>query len=89
MPANPRVRRAKIKNIARKSIENGEDCGSIPESMRRHLAMQVMDSGKPFLPHGMTGAAMGLWGNPALSLNTDTTGGKVGMYMATVALELY
>lgn len=57
--------------------------------MRRHLAMQVMDSGKPFLPHGMTGAAMGLWGNPALSLNTDTTGGKVGMYMATVALELY
>lgn len=88
MPANLRIRRAKIKNIARKSIENGEDCGSIPESMRRHLAMQVMDSGKPFLPHGMTGA-MGHWGNPALSLNTDTTGGKVGMYIAMIALELY
>jgi len=36
-------RRAKIKLMAKKSIETGEDSdGKIPESMRRHLALQVM-----------------------------------------------
>jgi hypothetical protein len=39
-------RRAKIKNIAKKSIENGDDCNDIPESMRRYLAQQAMESGK-------------------------------------------
>jgi hypothetical protein len=34
------IRRAKIKMIAKKSIETGEDCDSIPESMRQYLAMQ-------------------------------------------------
>lgn len=40
-------RRAKIKNIVKKSIENGEDTNDIPESMRRYLAMQAMETGKP------------------------------------------
>jgi hypothetical protein len=44
--ANSR-RRAKIKLLAKKSIETGEDCDSIPESMRQYLAIQAMDSGKP------------------------------------------
>ncbi|KAL1969266.1 hypothetical protein VTN77DRAFT_9458 [Rasamsonia byssochlamydoides] len=39
-------RRAKIKMIAKKSIETGEDCDSIPESMRQYLAMQF-DPNKP------------------------------------------
>jgi hypothetical protein len=32
--------------IAKKSIETGEDCDSIPESMRQYLAMQF-DPNKP------------------------------------------
>ena len=40
-------RRAKIKNIAKKSIESGEDCNEIPDSMRRYLAIQAAESGNP------------------------------------------
>jgi Homeodomain len=40
-------RRAKIKNMVKKSIENGEDSTEIPESMRRYLAMQAIETGKP------------------------------------------
>ncbi|RDW94718.1 putative homeobox protein HOY1 [Coleophoma crateriformis] len=40
-------RRAKIKLLAKKSIETGEDCDNIPESMRNYLAIQAMESGKP------------------------------------------
>ena len=29
-----------------KSIENGDDCNDIPESMRRYVALQAMESGK-------------------------------------------
>ncbi|KAJ4288254.1 Transcription elongation factor SPT4 [Collariella sp. IMI 366227] len=39
-------RRAKIKMMAKKSLENGEDMDTIPESMRQYLAMQAMESGK-------------------------------------------
>ncbi|KAL3475641.1 hypothetical protein BJX99DRAFT_156374 [Aspergillus californicus] len=39
-------RRAKIKMLAKKSIETGEGCDSIPESMRQYLAMQF-DPSKP------------------------------------------
>ncbi|KAJ3473450.1 hypothetical protein NLG97_g10301 [Lecanicillium saksenae] len=39
-------RRAKIKLLAKKSLETGEDIDSIPESMRAYLAMQAMESGK-------------------------------------------
>ncbi|KAL4891052.1 hypothetical protein BDV59DRAFT_73425 [Aspergillus ambiguus] len=39
-------RRAKIKMLAKKSIETGEGCDSIPESMRQYLAMQF-DPNKP------------------------------------------
>ncbi|KAL2163002.1 hypothetical protein VTH06DRAFT_6838 [Thermothelomyces fergusii] len=61
-------RRAKIKMLAKKSLENGEDMDSIPESMRQYLAMQAMESGKsipgffgrndlmmPYGHHGMPG----------------------------------
>ncbi|KAL2168736.1 hypothetical protein VTG60DRAFT_6907 [Thermothelomyces hinnuleus] len=60
-------RRAKIKMLAKKSLENGEDMDSIPESMRQYLAMQAMESGKsipvffgrnglmPYGQHGMAG----------------------------------
>ncbi|KAI1813762.1 homeobox domain-containing protein [Poronia punctata] len=39
-------RRAKIKLLAKKSLESGEDIDSIPESMRTYLAMQAMEPGK-------------------------------------------
>ncbi len=42
----PNIRRAKIKLLAKKSIETGEDCDAIPESMRQYLAIQAMESGK-------------------------------------------
>lgn len=65
--------------MARKSIENGEDCESIPESMRRHLAMQAMESGKPFFPNMMgAGAGFGSFGNGGIGLAQDSTTGKVG-----------
>ncbi|KAL9603080.1 MAG: hypothetical protein Q9219_001444 [cf. Caloplaca sp. 3 TL-2023] len=40
-------RRAKIKLLAKKSIETGEDCDSIPDSMRAYLVMQELQNGKP------------------------------------------
>jgi hypothetical protein len=50
-------RRAKIKLLAKKSLETGEDIDSIPESMRTYLAMQAMESGK-----GLGGAYLGRTG---------------------------
>lgn len=52
--------RAKIKMLAKKSLESGEDMDSIPESMRQYLAMQAMESGKG-IP-GFFGARTGLLG---------------------------
>ncbi|KAI0403705.1 homeobox domain-containing protein [Xylaria palmicola] len=50
-------RRAKIKLLAKKSLESGEDIDSIPESMRAYLAMQAIESGK-----GLGGPYMGRTG---------------------------
>lgn len=51
-------RRAKIKNLAKKSLETGEDIDSIPESMRNYLAMQAFETGKgiggSFLGRGLS-----------------------------------
>lgn len=65
--------RAKIKLLAKKSLESGEDMDSIPESMRQYLAMQAMESGKglgyfgrtgllPYGHQGMLGAEQGAQG---------------------------
>jgi hypothetical protein len=77
-PANPCVRRAKIKNIAKKSIESGEDCDGIPESMRRYLAMQAMESGKGIGREllARNGSLTGFGGN-SMFLNTDSNSSKV------------
>lgn len=57
-------RRAKIKLLAKKSIETGEDCDAIPDSMRHYLAVQAMESGKPLGPglHLRTGVGLGTYG---------------------------
>lgn len=69
--------------IAKKSIDNGDDCDSIPESMRQLLAMQALESGKPFARHllGRPQGPMTQYGSGGMLLNGDPNGnGKVGMY---------
>lgn len=53
-------RRAKIKLLAKKSIETGEDCEAIPESMRQYLALQAMESGRPIARniHGLDASSL-------------------------------
>ncbi|KAF2838181.1 hypothetical protein M501DRAFT_936427 [Patellaria atrata CBS 101060] len=67
-------RRAKIKNIAKKSIENGDEIDGIPESMRRYLALQAMESGKPL--GGSFGRNVAAYGSGML-LNTENSSSKV------------
>jgi predicted RNase H-like nuclease (RuvC/YqgF family) len=74
-------RRAKIKLLAKKSLETGEDIDSIPESMRAYLAMQAMESGK-----GLGGSYLGRtgllpFGHGNMMLGGDQGGqGKVCEY---------
>ncbi|KGO69677.1 Homeodomain [Penicillium italicum] len=67
-------RRAKIKMLAKKSIETGEGCDSIPESVRHYLAMQF-DPNKPGArdPFGRAGA----YGPPSMYANETNPSGKV------------
>ena len=79
-------RRAKIKLIAKKSIENGEDCNDIPESMRQYLALQAIESGKPLVRGfpGRPGGPMAAYGNGGMLLGADSSNpGKVGKYTYT------
>lgn len=74
-------RRAKIKLLAKKSIETGEDCDAIPESMRIYLANQAIESGKPlgreFL--GRSPSHMSAYGNGGMMMNPDSSqAGKIG-----------
>ncbi|KAL8842133.1 MAG: hypothetical protein Q9176_002825 [Flavoplaca citrina] len=75
-------RRAKIKLLAKKSIETGEDCDSIPESMRAYLAMQEFQSGKPnardfYGPLSRAPATMNAYGGGMLMNADSTSPGKV------------
>ncbi|KAI4132642.1 MAG: hypothetical protein LQ338_000582 [Usnochroma carphineum] len=75
-------RRAKIKLLAKKSIETGEDCDSIPESMRAYLAMQEFQNGKPsardfYGPLGRIPGPLNTYGG-AMLMNADSSSpGKV------------
>lgn len=40
------TRRAKIKLLAKRSLETGEECDAIPDSMRQYLAFQAMESSR-------------------------------------------
>ncbi|WEW61722.1 hypothetical protein PRK78_007216 [Emydomyces testavorans] len=63
-------RRAKIKMIAKRGIETGEDCDSVPESMRQYLALHWDPSKSRSLFNRGYGS-----GDPMLS--TPTSSGKV------------
>ncbi|MCJ1363591.1 Transcription elongation factor SPT4 [Acarospora aff. strigata] len=67
-------RRAKIKLLAKKSIETGEDCDAIPDSMRQYLAIQAMESGKPFARSFLArpGGPMTGYGNHGLPFNAES-----------------
>jgi len=68
--------RAKIKMMAKKSLETGEDINDMPGSMRQYLHLQAMESGKSF---GYFGGRAGLmpYGHQA-ALGGDQGGqGKV------------
>ena len=69
--------------LAKKSIETGEDCDMIPESMRQYLAQQAMESGKPLPPH-LLSRPLANYGSGNMLLNADPNGtGKVGTFRAT------
>lgn len=65
-------RRAKIKLIAKKSIETGEDYDLIPESMRQYL-MQT-ESGKGL------GLDRGMGYNNNMLMTPEPSSGKIGMF---------
>jgi len=72
--------------IAKKSIETGEDCDNLPDSMRHMLAMQALESGKPFPRHllGRIGGPMAQFGSGGMMLNGEIGGsGKVGMQLSS------
>lgn len=71
--ANMERSRAKIKLIAKKSLETGEDIDSIPESMRAYLAMQAMETGK-----GLGGTYLGRTGLMPFGHNGMLLGGESG-----------
>lgn len=63
--------------LAKKSIETGEGCDSIPESMRHYLAMQFDPSKSG--SRDSFGRAAG-YGAPGMYANEVNPSGKVGMY---------
>ncbi|KAI9813569.1 MAG: hypothetical protein M1826_002482 [Phylliscum demangeonii] len=69
-------RRAKIKLLAKKSIETGEECDAIPDSMRQYLAMQAGESGKP-LAHTLPirpGPGMSPFGDAEMAMGAEASG---------------
>ena len=66
--------------MAKKSIETGEECDLIPESMRRYLALQALESGKSFVRGNMLNGDLTAYGSGTL-LDTDSSASKVSKYL--------
>lgn len=71
-------RRAKIKLLAKKGIEGGEDIDNIPESMRQYLAMQAMESGKPMGGQYIGRGGLTPYGAGNMMVGDSAPQGKVG-----------
>jgi hypothetical protein len=79
------IRRAKIKLLAKKSIETGEDCDAIPESMRQYLSLQPMEAGKSLGGNFLGRSGMVPYGSGAMLMGGDGgPQGKVGMMVDSV-----
>lgn len=77
-------RRAKIKLLAKKSIETGEDCDAIPESMRQYLAIQAMESGKSLGGNFLGRSGLMPYGGSAMMMGGDPNQqGKVGRFSSS------
>ena len=76
--ANIGIRRAKIKLLAKKSIESGEDCDGIPESMRQYLALQAMESGKSLGGNFLGRSGLIHYGSGQMTMGEQGHQGKVG-----------
>lgn len=65
--------------MAKKSMETGEECDAIPDSMRHYLAMQAMESGKGFA-RGFAGdrPRMSAYGNGLYLAPEPSSQGKIG-----------
>ncbi len=83
----PPPSRAKIKMMAKKSLESGEDMDSIPESMRQYLAMQAMESGKS-IPGFFGRAGLMSYGQQGLVGGEQSGPGKVCKWPAGMASRI-
>ena len=78
--------------IAKKGIDVGDDGDSIPESMRQLLAMQAMESGRPFPRQlmGRPGGPVAQYGGGSMLMGADPNGtGKVGRWRIHFHLDFY
>ncbi|MCJ1403990.1 hypothetical protein MMC11_007214 [Xylographa trunciseda] len=68
-------RRAKIKLLAKKSIESGEDCDQIPESYRNYLTHQALELGKPLARNFLAQSAggTGSYGNGGMFMGGESS----------------
>lgn len=78
-------KRAKIKLLAKKSIETGEDCDAIPESMRQYLANQALESGKPLATEFLTrsGTQSSTYGSGGMCFGDPAQTGKIVIHHFT------
>ena len=86
----PPLRRAKIKHLAKKTLETGEDCESVPECVRQYLAMQVIESGKAF-PRGFMGdrsRSLSAYGTGNMLTPEPSPQGKIGTLCAEPVIGL-
>jgi hypothetical protein len=78
---NNACRRAKIKLMAKKSIETGESC-EIPEAMRQYLAIQEMESGKSLGGNFLGRGGLMPYGSGNMLMGGDHgPQGKVGKFL--------
>ncbi|KAG5976493.1 hypothetical protein E4U55_007304 [Claviceps digitariae] len=76
-------RRAKIKLLAKRSLETGEDIDSIPESMRAYLAMQAMETGKGLAGNYLGRSGLMSYGHNGMLLGAESGQGKVLIHHLT------
>ncbi|KAI9687772.1 MAG: hypothetical protein M1822_001852 [Bathelium mastoideum] len=83
-------RRAKIKTLAKRSIETGEDCDNIPDSMRRYLALQAMEMGKGLGPNylGRQNGPYAAFNNGTMLLPENSSGKVVIQHFTCRSLSI-
>ncbi|KAL9073285.1 MAG: hypothetical protein Q9157_004816 [Trypethelium eluteriae] len=83
-------RRAKIKTLAKRSIETGEDCDNIPDSMRRYLAIQAIEMGKGLGANylGRNGGPYAAYGSGSMLLPENSSGKVVIQHFTCRSLSI-